>query len=205
MIIHWLSILVGLSMGLLPPKLFISSGCRYLTVEDLWTKVINPEQQNQRRRRWWKLPLIWIDPFRGYVVARYLVDAFTPSPDGTTFERALLPPMLWMTLIGLCLWVQTKGRGGERETLSPAIFMAGAMFAMLPPTVAAAGIVMGAASALAMQSYAAGYFVATLTTAAVGYVFMRKSPTLVAATVLVGLPMFFNWFRGNRMVMPVRC
>lgn len=204
MIIHWLTLLVGLSMGLLPPRLFISSGCRYLTFEDLWTKVINPEQQNQRRRRWWKLPLIWIDPFRGYVVARYLIDSVAAAPGSTAFQR-LMPLMLWTFLIAVCLWVQTKGRETERETLSPAAFVAGALFAILPPTVSVAAMVMGVATALAMQSYVAGYLVAVVTTAGVGYVFMRTSPTLAAAAGIAGLPLFFNWFRGTRMVMPVRC
>ena len=204
MIIHWLSLLVGLSMGVLPPRLFISSGCRYLTFDDLWAKVISPEQPNQRRRRWWKLPLIWIDPFRGYVVARYLIDAFAAAPDSTGFQR-LMPTAAWTFLIALCLWVQTKGRETERETLSPAAFVAGVLFAILPPTVSVAGMVMGGATALALQGYGAGYFVATITTALVGFVFMRASPTLVAATGIVGLPLLFNWFRGTRMVMPVRC
>jgi hypothetical protein len=204
MIIHWVSLLVGLSMGLLPPRLFISNGCRYLTFEDLWTKMISSEQQTQRRRRWWKLPLIWIDPFRGYVVARYLIDSFEAAPDSTTFQR-LVPTIFWTILVGLCLWVQTKGREAERETLSPAAFLAGALFAILPPTVSVAGMVMGVATTLAMQGYAAGYLVATLTTAAVGYVFMRTSPTLAAATGIMALPLFFNWFRGTRMVMPMRC
>ena len=204
MIIQWLQLLVGLSMGLLPPQLFITSGCRYLTFEDLWTKVIRPEQQGQRRRRWWKLPLAWIDPFRGYVVARYLIDSFKASPDATAFHR-LLPTLISAFLIGLCLWLQTRGREQERETLSPAAFLGGVLFAMLPPTVAVAGMVMGAATALALQGYAAGYFVAMVTTAGVGYVFMGRSPTLAIATIMAGLPMIINWFRGTRLVMPVRC
>jgi len=204
MIIHWLSLLVGLSMGLLPPRMFISSGCRYLTFEDLWTKVIGREPQNQRRRRWWKLPMIWIDPFRGYVTARYLVDAFEAAPDSTAFQR-LLPTIAWTSLIVLSLWAQTRGRESERETLSPAAFLAGVMLALFPPTVALAGIVMGAATAMAFQGYSSGYLVATVTTAGVGFVFMGKSPALVAGMAIVGFPVFINWLRGTRLVMPVRC
>ena len=204
MTIHWIQLIVGLAFGLVPMCKLLNTECRYLIFEDLWAKVIKRDQPGQRRRRWWKLPMVWIDPFRGYVAADYLLGAITPAPDAPGFLR--------IVIMGICgglvlttVWAQTLGRVEERETISPAGFLAGVLIASLPPAVAAAAIVMGASTAVAMRSYNAGYIVATLTTFGIGFLFMGKSATLVILTVVTALPMLLNWLRGSRLVTPVRC
>ncbi|MBC8010368.1 MAG: hypothetical protein H7067_09755 [Burkholderiales bacterium] len=200
---HWLILFAGILLGLVPPRLLINCDCRYLAFEDLWTKVLRRPAEEGRRRRWWKMPLVWIDPCRGFVVAWLLRSAFTPLREGTAFER-LLPVILSCVLLVIVVWLQTCGRRDERESLSPTGFMAGVILQMLPPTVAVATLVMGAASAVAMQSFTAGYLAAALTAAGVGFAFMGKSFTLASATLLIGLPVVINFLRGTRLVMPVR-
>ncbi len=204
MIIHWVSLFAGLGMGLLPPLNLINCDCRYLTFEDLWEKLARRKSENERRRRWWKLPLVWIDPFRGYVAAMWVGGAFSASPDASGFMR-LLPTIGAFGLIYLLVWAQTKGRGAARESLSPSAFLAGMIVQILPPVVSAAVLVMGVATAVALQSFTAGYVVGALTMVGVGFAFMGKSVALVLTAGAFFLPVFFSWFRGARLVMPVRC
>ena len=200
---HWLPLIAGLLFGLIPPRLLINCDCRYLPFEELWTKVLRRPKEEGRRRRWWKMPLVWIDPCRGFACAWLVRSAFKVEPGATSFER-LLPVIFSCALLMLVVWRQTQERLHERESLSPTAFMAGVILQMLPPTVAAATLVMGAATAVAMQSFSAGYLVAALTAAGVGFAFMGKSFTLASATLLIGLPVVINFFRGGRLVMPVR-
>jgi hypothetical protein len=203
MTIHWLPLLAGLLFGLIPPRLLMNCECRYLPFDELWTKVLRRPKEEVRRRRWWKLPLVWIDPCRGFVAAWLVRSAFTLTPEATSFDR-LLSALLACALLVIVVWRQTAERVHERESLSPTGFMAGLIVQMLPPTVAGAALVMGAATAVAMQSFSAGYILAAITAAGVGFVFMGKSLTLASATLLIGLPLLINFFRGSRLVMPVR-
>ena len=204
MIIHWLPLTVGLVLGLIPSGLLINTECRYLIFEDLWSRVLWPENRgSERRRRWWKMPLVWIDPVRGYVVASFLMQAFEPAPEAAAIER-LLPTLAWGGLLVIIVWVQSSRRLRERETVSPTSFIAGATLALLPLEVALATLIMGAASAVAMQAFVAGYIVATATMLGVGFAFMGKSQTLAVALSVMAMPVLINWLRGTRMVMPVR-
>ncbi len=204
MIIHWLPLLGGLFFGFLPGIRLLNTECRYLAFEDFWVRLRGSELGGSKRRKWWKLPLVWIDPVRGFVAANLLMQAFEASAEAHAFER-LLPTILGGALLMLAVFVQTCGRRDERETISPAGFLAGCLLALLPPMVAGAALIMGGATAVAMRSYIAGYILAALTTAGVGFMLMGKSPTLAIAAALTALPVLLNWLRGTRMVTPMRC
>lgn len=83
--------------------------------------------------------------------------------------------------------------------------MAGLMIAIMPLTVALGAIVVGGATAVALQRYAYGYLVAALMTALIGFAFMRANPKLGVYVVTVAAPAWMNWLRGTTMVTPVRC
>ena len=203
MIIHWFPLLCGLFFGLIPPKLLISSECRYLRFEALWKRVLNKEKVRQRRRRWWKLPLVWIDPMRGYAVATMIGDAFGASPKAGGIH-ALFPLMATFLVLFVVVWVQTSGRQEQGEILSPSGFLGGMMLALLPLVVALSAIVIGMATAVAMGRFIPGYLVATFMTGCIGYLFMGRSLWLIAYTVLVATPMLLSWLRRSSLVVPVR-
>lgn len=204
MVIHWIPLLSGLFFGLIPPRLLINSECRYLRFDRLWKRVVSKESASERRRRWWKLPLVWIDPVRGFMTATLLSAAFDLVPNATGLAR-VGPLLATAPLLVLVLWTQTRGRVHSGETISPSAFLAGMMLALLPPVVASSAIVIGVATAVAMNSFAAGYLVATVTTLAIGYPFLGRSPWLGVYTLLVATPLIINWLRRTCLVMPVRC
>lgn len=204
MVINWVYLMVGLLFGLIPPMRLLNCECRYLIFEELWTRVLRRPEDSQRRRRWWKLPLVWIDPVRGYVVGTFLAQAFKAAPK-STFVQAQIPVL---ALLGCVMWVlavQTAGRERERESLSPAGFMAGMMLAMLPPTVAVGAIIIGGATAVALQSYTYGYLAAGLATAGIGMVFLMGNTKLGVYVLMTSAPAWMNWLRGTNLVTPVRC
>lgn len=204
MVIHWIPLLCGLFFGLIPPRLLITSECRYLRFEALWERIANPNKTKQRRRRWWKLPMVWIDPVRGYFVADQLCQAFRSSPTATGAQLAL-PLVFTFISLWIVLWVQTSGRQLYDETISPTGFLGGMMVAMLPLVVALSAIALGASTAVVMKRFAAGYLIAVLATAGIGFLFLKSSPWLAVYALLVGAPLFVSWIRRSSLVMPVRC
>lgn len=204
MITHWIPLLCGLFFGLIPPRLLLNSECRYLNFESFWNRVVTPQKSNQRKRRWWKLPLVWIDPFRGYVTAWMLTQSFAPEVGAQGVEK-LAPLLATAMALFVVLWVQSSGRRQQNETISPCAFLAGMMLAILPPIVAISAIAIGATTAVALNSFAAGYIVAAITTACIGYLFLGRSLWLPIHTALVATPLVLNWIRRTALVIPVRC
>lgn len=202
---HWISLFCGLFFGLIPPRLLINSECRYLRFDRLWRRVVPREEDLRKsRRRWWKLPLVWIDPARGFASATFLSAAFELKPEATGWTR-MEPLLATAPLLLVVVWMQTRGRIRAGETISPSSFLGGMMLALLPPVVAFSAIVIGVATAIAMSSFAAGYLVATATTLIIGYPFLGRSPWLGLYTLLVATPLIINWLRRTSLVMPVRC
>lgn len=204
MTINWIYLIIGLGFGLIPPLRLLNTECRYLPFEEVWTRVFRRMDDGQKRRRWWKLPLVWIDPVRGYVVGKMLAQSFGPV-ERANFIQAQLPVLAVLAAVLVVLMVQTKGRAYERESLSPAGFLAGMMFAMLPPVISLGAIVLGGATMVAAQCFAYGYWAAALVTAGVGFAFMGPSPKLGVYVLMVSAPAWMSWLRGAALVMPVRC
>ena len=202
MIIHWIPLLCGLFFGLIPPKLLLTSECRYMRFDTLWNRIANPHKSPQRRRRWWKLPMVWIDPVRGYLVGDFLSRAFTLDPLSTGLAK-VLPLIATFLVLAVVVWVQTRGREEAGETLSPTAFLGGMMIALLPLVVALSAIALAASTTVVMRRFAAGYVIAALTTACIGYFFMSKT-VLATYTVVVAMPLLIAWLRRSSLVMPVR-
>jgi hypothetical protein len=202
--IHWVYLLTGLAFGLIPPRLLINSECRYLPFEELWSRLFERKDDGLRRKRWWKLPLVWIDPVRGYVVGLMLAQAFS-AVRKANFLQAQLPVGAMFAAVLLVIWVQTKGRPGERESLSPAGFIAGLMFALMPPVVAAGALIVGFATAGALHRYVAGYIAAAVMVAGAGYVFIGPGTKLLGVVVMMAAPVWMSWLRRGEIVTPTRC
>ena len=205
MIVNWVYLAVGLLFGLIPPLRLLNTECRYLLFEDLWNRLFRSREEGEKkRRRWWKLPLVWIDPFRGYVVGDMLGQSFSAAPKAN-FAQAQMPVLAMLGTVLLVLSVQTRGRPYERECISPAGFMVGLMIALMSPTIAIGAIIVGAATMIALQSYLHGYLAAAVITAMLGLAFLGPVNTkVIAFTLIVSAPAWICWLRGNSLVTPVR-
>lgn len=202
--ISWFSLLLGCALGLLPGYKLINSECRYCDFETLTRIMLERGEAARRRKRWWKLPLVWIDPIRGYVAAWLLFAAFSPTPEARGFMR-LLPMLLEHALLFVAVVMQTLGRGKKDECISPAGFMFGVMLAMLKPVVAISALIIGASTAWAMSGYGAGYALMVLMTAGLGVVFQGANIGLAAKVCVSAAPLLSCWWRQCRFVTPLRC
>lgn len=202
MIIHWLPLLAGLLLGLIPPRLLLAPECRYLAFEELLQR-LSPSTRDGRRRRWWKLPLLWIDPVRGYVVAGFLMKSFTPSEEAEGLLLRL--PLLWVgLLLFVMIWVQTTGRGHKNETLAPVGFAAAVAFAILPLSISLPVLILSGASTFALGSWTAGYWAGVIACAGLGFIYFGLNQLVATATVLIALPWVLSWLQRGRLVVPVR-
>ena len=206
--ISWLSLLGGLFFGLIPPRLLISGKCKYLDYNGVKGRIWSSGGASRNQRRWWKLPLVWIDPVRGYVTAILLNQSILVAPHATAADRVGVMFLTALLLLGV-LWMQSEhrliGKSSRRDqTVSPTAFVAGMIVGLLPPMVAVAAIVLGLSTAIVFTNFTAGYAAACLATVAVGVVFSRNFPQVGIYGFLVGFPMLVSWFRRTPLVMPVR-
>jgi len=208
MVIIWIPLLIGLFFGLIPPRSLMKSEVRYLDFEYLWTKAIRPPVDERWRRSWWKLPLVWIDPVRGYVVAMFIMEAFPRVASGSGLSP--YPRLITFTILLLfSLWIQTTGRKRAGETISPTGFLAGMLLALLPPEISVPVLIIGGATIIAVREYVYGYIAAFLffvgLGAAVRGTGLGAILFLITPGCLILLPLVVNWLRGTRLVVPVRC
>lgn len=174
-----------------------------MTFETLWTDVLFKQYGTSRKRRWWKLPLVWIDPVRGYVVAYFLSQAFKPVYKAN-FLQAQLPMLMLFLVMWVVMAVQMRARPDSRESLSPAGFMAGVMFGMMPFMVALGAFVVGGATAIALQGYIGGYLIAMVMTGVLGGALIGPAPKVLVYAAIVGSPAWINWLKRTILVTPVR-
>lgn len=201
--VNWFYLFVGLLFGLIPPLRLIACEVRYMTFETLWTDVLWRQYGTSRKRRWWKLPLVWIDPVRGYVVGYFLSQAFRAVRKATFFQ-AQIPLLALFIVVCVVMLVQTRGRPDSRESLSPAGFLAGLMFGMMPFMVAFGALVVGGATAVALQGYAGGYLIAMVMTGLLGGALIGTNPKVMVYAAIVGSPVWISWLRRTILVTPVR-
>lgn len=194
-----------MTFGFLPPRFLINCECRYLVLNEFMIRVLErPIEDRRGRRRWWKLPLIWIDPIRGFVAGYYLTQAFEVSPTAVGAFARWLPLVLGWLLIMAVFHVQSLGRDRTDESRSPSGFACGFMIPLLGPLVGVAAILLGVSSALAFRKYEAGYVIAGLGALALGFVFGAGPINAFLNMTVVIAPAFFAWWRTSHLVAPVR-
>ncbi|MEN9841571.1 MAG: hypothetical protein RL376_1371 [Verrucomicrobiota bacterium] len=204
MIISWFSLLGALLFGLLPARMLINSDCRYFDFEQLRTRLLTKPEDKRKRRRWWKLPLVWVDPVRGYVVATLLIQAFEleGKPDFITRQ---LPLVLTFVILAGSVFTQTLGRKDEKESFSPGGFMAGLIVGLVPWMVAVPALLIGLTVTMAMNMYAVGYLGAAVFVGGLGFAFGVGKTQSAAYAIVVAAPALISWFRQTKLVTPMRC
>ena len=205
LLINWLPLVIGITFGFLPARFLINCECRYLVLNEFMVRVLErPIEDRRGRRRWWKLPLIWIDPIRGYVVGHHLTQSFDVSPDATGWLARWVPILLGWFLIMAVFHTQSLGRDKTDESRSPSGFACGFMIPLLGPLVGVAAILLGISSALAFRKYEAGYVIAGLGALSLGFVFGAGAVTAFLNMPVVIAPAFFAWWRTSHLVAPDR-
>lgn len=207
----WLIILGGLALGLLPPRLFYGSSCRHFTLLDAFTsariRVTGDEGSGRRRRAWWKLPLLWIDPLRGFACAR-LIATGTSGMTQETSEQ-ILGVLLVTCIATLVVYVMQMEGGRQRRghLLAPIAFFVGYVpglcfgLEILGITVVIAGL----ATMVAARNVQAGFLVAAGAALVAGMAYL--GPTNITSgiyAITAAAPVPYAFLRKAKLVVPLR-
>ncbi len=197
MIIHWGYLLAGLFFAWLPGKLLRNSTCRYFQCEQLNRRLAD---KGRRRRRWWKLPAVWIDPIRGYMAVTLLQEGIQRDP----LKSAM--PVLALTVLILTIGVTVQCAGSRERShlVAPVGYLAGMLVAWLPWEVSVPALIFGAASAVAFRRWEAGFLTGGAFTLVLGYFFMGLGIPLLWSAGIYVWPVVLALFMQRKLVLAVR-
>lgn len=205
----WLTLPLALALGLLPPRWFYPAGCRHITLLEARSSSLRQAAHGlsgRRRRRWWKLPLYWLDPFRGYATGHLLALGLShlcavfalPRPVHLLLHGLLLVPVLL---------IQThSGRQTREQLLAPVAFQLGLVTGLLPQH-AILGVsvsLIGLASMLAAHSFGWGFLASGAAAAAIGLPLLGPGPSLLLLAAVAAAPALIAFLRRATLVSPLR-
>lgn len=197
-------------MGLLPPRFFYTQSSRHLTLLEIRSSRVHHASTlstGRRRRAWWKSPLVWLDPFRGYGSAHLLniglLNVIPPS-----FSAGPRISMLAHFIASLAiLYIQiTQGRQKAGQLLAPVCFLFGfTTGAYLDFTVVGASVAaLAVATMLGTHSFIWGYVAAGAAAVAIGFPFLGLGPSLVVFAIVASAPLYPAFMQRATLVLPVR-
>ncbi|MEY4489049.1 MAG: hypothetical protein RIQ79_1557 [Verrucomicrobiota bacterium] len=211
MLIPWQLILVGLALGLIPPRLFYGSGYRHGTLLDATTsahlRTSGDSGSGRKRRQWWKLPFFWIDPIRGYFSAKCLAMAVLRMPTDTSEQTAAILLVTCLSTLAILVVQMEFGRQRKGSLMSPATFLFGYMAAICAGVdIMGWGVaIIGLTTTIAGRNFTAGYVVAAVTSAVMGVHYLGATNYTVGVYALIAMaPVPYAFLRKARLVIPIR-
>lgn len=206
----WIALPVGIALGLLPPRWFYSDDCRHLTLVEARSSRIrragSVSTNSRRRRRWWKTPLVWLDPFRGYACGHLSALGLFEIPQNNPGQTALVLLLQCAIVAGTLIVQMEAGRQSKGSLLAPVFFLLGLTTGLYIDfgIIGAAVALLGAATMLATHSFTWGYVVAGAAAAAIGFPFLGPSPALVVFAATACAPAPYAFLRKADLVFPLR-
>ncbi len=208
---HWLIILGGLALGLLPPRLFYGRECRHVTLLDAFTsnhlRTTGDEGSGRRKRAWWKVPLYWLDPLRAFACAHIMGLGMSRIPQETT-EQSLIFLLVLCGCTFLVLASQMEfGRQRKGYLLAPIAFFAGYIpgicFGL--EIMGVAVMIVGLIAIFSSRNVTAGFLVAGGAALVAGVAYLGPKSMIVGIyAVTAAAPVPYAFFRKSRLVIPIR-
>lgn len=160
-------------------------------------------EDSKRYRPWWWVPVLWLDPVRGFLGGWLLKQAFglvsiywnlTAVPEYCTF----------LVLLCLAIGCQTYTRRDQDVMLAPIGFIIGLVAALTLWQVALGGLVIGLTGLFAFRQFH-GFFIMSMgAVALLGFVLEVEVMWLIPAVVALGLPIAIGIVSGNTLELPTR-
>ncbi len=204
---RWLALPLGLLFGLIPPRWLYKEGCRHLTLIEARSSSLRRSGSSGRRRRsWWKLPLVWLDPFRGYAAGHLTTLGFDLLTENFR-EVPILPLIAQCVFVFAVLIIQMEaGRQETGKILAPVPFLLGFTTGLYLDFGVVGGCIalLAVATMLGTQSFMWGYLVAGAAAAVIGFAFFGISPALLIFAVTACAPAPYAFMRRATLVLPFR-
>lgn len=209
---HLLTLIFGIALGALPARRLYAEGPRHLTLLDARTSGIRRSGESgapmggRRRRRWWKLPLVWFDPLRGYGCAVCLALGFGGIDPGSAAGAFALRIIQGATLLGLCVWQMESGRQGADRLLAPVGFLLGVCVGYTPwisPLGTGVGL-LALTAMFALHHFTWGYVIAGAAAVGLGFFLQGPSPSLLIFAATAASPALYAFLMRKPLVFPLR-
>jgi hypothetical protein len=211
MTLPWLPYVIGLFLGLLPPRLFYSATrWRHATLVDATTTGHLSGSGRHRTSNgspgWWTLPLLWVDPIRGFLAAHFAVTGLYRLPTDTTEQLLLIVSLSALTSFAILSVQMEFGHQRPKDMLAPVGFLFGYITGIYPGSELMGGsvAVIGLLALIGTRSLIMGYLAAGAVALIFGYKTLGLGFSLGIFAVTAAAPVPYAFFRRARLVVPVR-
>lgn len=200
MTIHWSLFVPGLVLLLYPAGRLLSSQVELRSFD--WFQNF---ESSPRDRPWWWVPVLWLDPLRGFagtVLVRRATAGMTdvawslmPKPEYALFVAVLAVGVACQTI---------PRRGNAGVLLAPIGFVAGVVAALAPWPVAAIGIVAAAVGLFAFRQFHAFFAFGLVAVAVLGLVLGAELEWILPAAGAFALPLIAAVVTDSTLEVPTR-
>ncbi|QYM80462.1 hypothetical protein K0B96_07605 [Horticoccus luteus] len=153
---------------------------------------------------WWWTSAVWLDPICGFGGA-FLLDQYVFSvPDDAKGFLLLAPALATFVCVLVSLLFRMPARRDRRAAFAPLGFSVGLVFALMPPLVAAIGIILALCAVGGFRHFGAAFVAGAAAVAAAGILFKAPHIEVVTVAILVGLPFVFSTATYRVLTFPSR-
>lgn len=196
MTFNWIHLSVGLLLLIFPAEFLLSKRVQLRSFETFTSLENNPNAHP-----WWFVPLLFIDPIRGFGGAWLLRSGLgLASADGVFFRL----PHFWMLAGALiaAVAIQTYTKRDHDVMIAPMGFLAGILVLLVPPVAAAITLVLAIAAVFGLRSFMGFFCVGLIVTPAVAIPFRGSITWVAIAGALFGLPVLLSVVSGRTLEIP---
>ncbi|AKC83248.1 hypothetical protein IMCC26134_11535 [Verrucomicrobia bacterium IMCC26134] len=210
MLVPWQLILIGLALGLIPPRLFYGSGYRHGTLMDAtnpeYLRTSSDSGSGRKRRLWWKVPLFWIDPIRGYFSAHFVALGLYQMPMDYTEQIVTILGIQCIATFVILVVQMEFGRQRSRKLLAPVAFLVGYLIGgrIGLELLGAAVAFLGLSTAITSRNIKTGLCATSAAAIGLGWIFLGATANLGIFAVTALAPIPYAFFRKASLVIPMR-
>lgn len=211
MSLPWLPYVVGMVLGLLPPRLFYSTKYwRHATLVDATTtghlSGSGRHRTTNGNPKWWTLPLLWIDPIRGFTAAHLVSTGLYRLPTNTAEQLIVIVALTALSSLAIITVQMEFGHQRSKDLLAPVAFLFGYVIGLYPGSELMGGsvAVIGLLALIGSRSLTMGYIASAVVACIFGYKTLGLGMSLGVFAVIASAPVPYAFFRRARLVVPVR-
>jgi len=196
---HWGLFASAILLLLFPADRLLSS-----MVELRSFDCFNSLDSSPRRRPWWWVPALWLDPLRGFAGTWLLVRSLDLDVRfWSQLSKGGYGVLLAVLGLGLVSQVFTR-RGGAGVLLAPIGFAAGMVAALTPWSLGLPALIAAAVGLFGFRQFGAFFWCGALALPLLGVAVGVEIFWVVPAAVALALPGFAAWVSGSTLELPVR-
>lgn len=198
MTVEWSLFVPGLLLMMFPADRLLSRVVRLRSFDCFQSLENSP-----RFRPWWWVPLLWLDPLRGFF-GTYCLKTSLALPVDRWSNIPIPAYAVFVGILGVGVLSQMFTRRENDAVLAPIGFVAGIVLALTPWAVGAIGAVMALTGMFAFRRFHAFFSIGCAVIAFLGLMLGTEIRWLVPALVVMALPLAVSAFSGRALELPTR-